>query len=72
MAEREPSAAQALFPHLPRGTPEPVERPERNESVAAAMWPSLAPKPQSRLSPDQLRAAWHEHLWALSGIRRKR
>ena len=51
MAQREPSAAEALFPHLPRGTPDVVQRPERNESVAAAMWPSLVPKPPPPTNP---------------------
>jgi len=68
----EPTAAAALYPHLKTGTPDVVQRPKRNENVAQAMWPSLAPRAQRRLSPDELREAWHEHLWSLVGIRRKR
>ena len=40
MAQREPSAAEALFPHLPRGTPDVVQ--QRTPNVADAMWPSLS------------------------------
>ena len=40
---REPTAAQALFPHLQQGTPELVQR--QQPQLAAAMYPALAPKP---------------------------
>ena len=41
MTQREPSAAAALYPHLPQGAAESVRR--RSElSVADAMWPSLS------------------------------
>ena len=69
-----PSAAQALYGHLPSASREPVEQ-RHKPTTAQSMYPtmaSIAPKPQPRLSPDQLRAAWHEHLWSLAGIRRKR
>jgi hypothetical protein len=37
---REPTAAQALYPHLRQGTPEPVR--QRTPNVADAMWPKLS------------------------------
>jgi hypothetical protein len=62
---REPSAAEALFPNLPSG-----ERPEQAQTgprLANAMYP----RPQQpQLSSNELREAWHEHQWALAGIRR--
>jgi hypothetical protein len=64
---KQPTAAQALFPHLRQGTPPEVEQ-RRQPSIAEAMYPR--PKDR-RLSPDELREAWHDHLWALVGIRRK-
>jgi len=36
-----PSAAQALYPHLPTAAREPVQRSKPN-SVGDAMWPSLS------------------------------
>jgi len=66
-----PSAAQALFPHLPKG--ERAEQQQQpTQSLAASMYPALAPKPERRHTPDELRELWHEHLWGLVGIRRKR
>ena len=74
MAQREPSAAQALFGHLPSAARPEVEqrrKPTTGQSMHPGQ-PSLMPKAERRLSPDELREAWHEHLWALVGIRRKR
>jgi hypothetical protein len=40
-----PTAAEALYGHLPRA--EPVQRPQRNtSSIGQAMWPSLGPQPK--------------------------
>jgi hypothetical protein len=50
----EPTAAAALWPNLPRGTPEPVQRSERNESVAAAMYPRPQPKPPTNSDRESL------------------
>jgi hypothetical protein len=65
-----PNAAQSIYPHLPSAEREPIKQSE--PKLAEALYPALVPKPERRLSPDELREAWHEHLWALSGIRRKR
>jgi hypothetical protein len=71
MAQRgEPTAAQALFPNLPQGTPEPVEQ-RHKPSTAQAMWPALATTQPRRLSPNELKQAWIDHLLALSGLRRR-
>jgi hypothetical protein len=43
---REPTAAQALFPHLRQGTPDPVEQQRPASSLAQSMFSSLAPKPK--------------------------
>jgi len=40
MAQREPSAAQALYGHLPSAAREPVKQRER--SLADSMWPGLS------------------------------
>jgi hypothetical protein len=37
MAQREPTAAQALYGHLPSCVPEPVK--QRTQSLATAMYP---------------------------------
>ena len=40
MAEREPSAAQALYGHLPSASREPVQ--QRTPNIADALYPSLS------------------------------
>ena len=75
MATRnEPSAAQALFGHLPSAV-----RPEVNQrhkpTTAQSLYPgmrSLAPKPQRRYTPDELKTAWFEWRMEMVGFRRKR
>jgi hypothetical protein len=64
-----PSAAKSLYPHLPSDKSEQRWQP-RNESVAAAMYPSLAPpKPPT---PDEVKQLWLDRMMELSGLRRKR
>jgi hypothetical protein len=46
---QQPRAAGALYPHLKSGTPE--RRPERNQSIGQAMWPTLGPQPQPPINP---------------------
>jgi hypothetical protein len=46
MPDREPTAAEALFGHLPKA--EPAERPQRNGSIAAAMFPSQPAQPKPK------------------------
>jgi hypothetical protein len=41
MADREPSAAQALYGHLKSGTPQAIEQ-RREPSIGDAMWPTLS------------------------------
>ena len=76
MAEQRPtSAAAALYPNLPSGTPDLVERRTgRNGTVAGAMFPNLVVKPKSPnpyLEP-MTEQAWRDHLMGLAGLRRKR
>jgi hypothetical protein len=54
MTQREPTAAEALFGHLPRA--EPAERAQRRaaQSVAEAMFPKLAPAPKPKPPPHPL------------------
>jgi hypothetical protein len=49
MPNREPSAAQAMYSHLPSGTRDVVQG-RQPASVADAMFPSLVPKPKSEPS----------------------
>jgi len=65
-----PSAAQALYGHLPSASREPVEQ-RHKPTTAQSMYPSqpsLVPKP---MSYGELKAAWRDHMLALCGIRRK-
>jgi hypothetical protein len=53
MAQQIPkSAAQSIWPNLPRGTPDVVERREPT-SLAAAMYPSLVPQPPKKDQPKE-------------------
>jgi hypothetical protein len=63
---REPTAAKALYPNLASG-----ERPELAQS-GPRLAEALYPRPQERrLTPDELREAWRDHMLALMGLRRK-
>jgi hypothetical protein len=65
------SAAQSLYPNLPSAARPEVE--QRNKpTTAQAMYPSQASLVPKRLSYDELRQAWRDHMLALAGIRRKR
>ena len=46
MAQREPTAAQALYGHLPSG--ERPERQQRGQTLAASMWPSQTPEAKAQ------------------------
>jgi hypothetical protein len=53
MAQRtEPTAAQALYGHLPSGSRESVK--QREQSLSASMWPSLTPQAKQRESDQAL------------------
>jgi hypothetical protein len=70
MTQREPSAAQALFPHLPHDAGQPVQR-QQPASVAAAMFPNLTPPPPKpptywEIVARNVREAWaaaNERAW---------
>jgi len=64
VGQREPTAAQALYGHLPSGVLEPVKQSQPN--LADAMYP----RPQ--LTRREIDDLWRDHLWALAGLRRKR
>jgi len=57
MAQREPTAAQALFGHLPSAVPEPVK--QRQPNIADAMFPSLSREAKRKEAAQ----AW-EREWA--------
>ena len=69
MAQREPTAAQALFGHLPSAERPVVE--QSKPTTAQAMYPSQPSTQPRRLSYDELREAWRDHMLALCGLRRK-
>jgi hypothetical protein len=52
---REPTAAQALYGHLPSAAREPIKQRER--SLANAMWPQLSREAKQRSRDQQL---WDE------------
>ena len=86
MPQREPSAAQALYGHLPhddgRMADWATQRRARND-VAAAMFPSLVPKPKPEPErshgTDTMSLAeradadpWLEYRLGLAGLKRRR
>jgi hypothetical protein len=68
---RPPSAAAALYPGLKTGTPDPVQRRERNESVASAMYPRPKPPLKNPYLEGTTEAEWRDELMAMRGLRRK-
>jgi hypothetical protein len=62
MAEREQSAAQALYSHLKSGTPEPVQQ-RQGGSIAEAVYAHLKP-PQAD--------TWQERYFQMVGLRKIR
>ena len=71
MADREPSAAQALYGHLKSGAREPVER-RQDGSLAEAMYQRPKPPLKNPYLEPMTEQAWRDQLWALAGLRRKR
>jgi hypothetical protein len=70
----EPTAAQALYGHLPSGEGREVEqrsKPPTSQAMFPSL-PSLVPKPERQLSPAELKEAWRDHMLALAGLRRMR
>jgi hypothetical protein len=53
------SAAQALYPNLPIGTPSEVQQRQPN-SIASAMWPSLSREAKRAEANQALWKAIHE------------
>jgi hypothetical protein len=65
---RPPTAAQALYGHLPSAEPAPPPR-QQPASVAAAMYPQLTPQPpQPQPAPRPIRSAEWVRDW--SGVDR--
>jgi hypothetical protein len=52
MAVREPTAASALYPHLPTG--ERAVTSQRKQSLSASMWPSQTPEAKAAEADQQL------------------
>jgi len=64
-----PSAANQVYPHLPSG-----ERPEveqQRPTTAQAMYPTMATTQPRRLSYNELKEAWRDHMLAKMGLRRR-
>jgi hypothetical protein len=72
MTRREPSAAQALYGHLKTGAREPVERPQRDGTIAEALYPRPKPPLKNPYLEPVTEAEWRDQQWALMGLRRKR
>jgi hypothetical protein len=70
MTQPKPSAAQALYPHLARGTPDEVEQRRKPNSVAEAMWPR--PQPQRPRESMFEEYPWTERMLAAGALRRVR
>jgi hypothetical protein len=62
MPQREPTAAQALYPNLRQATPNEVEQ-QRKPTLAEALWPR-PPQP----SPREL---WRDRFFEMVGLRRQ-
>jgi hypothetical protein len=61
---REPTAAAALYPHLPRATVSTPDAPRRNVSaLAASMYPNLVPKPPPAPAPRRRFTREEENRW---------
>jgi hypothetical protein len=68
-----PSAAAALYSHLPSAARAPVQQRRTPQSVADALYPALAPKPQPpapkpKISPEEAAHFWRnvDESWARS------
>jgi hypothetical protein len=83
MPDRTPSAAQAMYGHLPSGTPDIVQRQRPPSPVADAVYshlrPTLQPQPNRRQNTEEVSLAqrcdenpWLEHGLAMMGLRRVR
>ena len=59
MAQREPSAAQALYGHLPSASREPAQQ-RRQPTVADAMWPSLSRSAKAAEAEQKRWDEWRE------------
>jgi hypothetical protein len=61
MMQRNPSAAEAIFPHLIKSQTPPVRQPLRpSNPLAASMYPALV-KPAAKRTPADLKA-WAEYI----------
>jgi len=71
MADRSPSAAASIYPHLKSGAREPVER-RQDGSLAEAMYQRPKPPLKNPYLEPMTETEWRDQLWALAGLRRKR
>ena len=62
-----PTAAEALFPHLPRQS-DVVAKQDHKATVAEAMYPRPQTKP---LSYSQVKDLWRDRMLEIAGLRRK-
>ena len=83
MPDRAPSAAQAMYGHLPSGTRDVAQQGRQPASVADAVYSHLRPpaeaKPNRRQNTEEVSLAqrcdenpWLEHGLAMMGLRRIR
>jgi hypothetical protein len=72
MAQRPPSAAQAIFPNLPRGTRDVVEQRAEPRSVADAVYGHLRPPQPKPPTHAEVKQAWVDRMLELSGLRRSK
>ena len=72
MVDRPRSAAASLYPNLPSGTRDVVQRRPEPASVAAAMYPRPKPPPKNPYLEPMTETEWRDQLWALAGLKRVR
>ena len=66
MADRSPSAAASIYPHLLSAGREPVQRTQRNGTIAEAMYPR--PKPTAPQPKPPSTNKWRED-WAAANAK---
>jgi hypothetical protein len=71
MAQREPSAAQALYGHLKSGAREPIER-RQGGSIAEVMYPRPKPPLRNPYLLPMTESEIHDQFFEMCGLRRKR
>jgi hypothetical protein len=67
---REPTAAQALYPHLRHDAPT-REAQEPDVSLASAMYPAISKESKAREAQDQEWERYRDRFFALCGLVRQ-